>query len=256
MALTPSEEKRVERLLEQALLEGLREGQRRAFQAAIVVAASRVLGREVSDVVGKVAEGGPQGALRLLAGAVGTAYPERWREALEPILTAVMQASTERAAPVLGSFDLANPKMGEFFAGYVSELADNLSATSYENAIGTIREGIDEGLSNPDISRKLQERLPGLNASRADLIARNETHRAGVEASHLQAKESGVPMKGKTWLTAGDSRVRSEHEALDGVTVGLDEAFPNGVQTPGEEIGCRCVLTYEINFDALERLPT
>ena len=53
----------------------------------------------------------------------------------------------------------------------------------------------------------------------------------------------------KTWLTAGDADVRQSHKRLHGVTIGINEKFPNGLLYPGdpngppaEVIGCRCDL--------------
>ncbi len=253
MALSPSEEKKIEELLEQALLEGLREGQRRAFGATIKAAAARVLQREVSDVVGAFAEGGPQGALTALKAAARGLWQVRWRDALEPILSALMQGATEVRAPVFGSFGLENPVMREYLDGYTSELADTLSTTSYDNFERILRDGQRMGLSVPEVSRRLEEHLPEVNKARADLISRTELIRASNGASLQQAKASGVAT-GKRWLATMDERVRPEHLALDGVVVGIDEAFSNGLQVPGEP-NCRCTLTFEINFDALERLP-
>ena len=46
----------------------------------------------------------------------------------------------------------------------------------------------------------------------------------------------------RTWLTVGDDRVRDEHVAMNGQTVGFDERFSNGEMEPGEStFNCRCV---------------
>ena len=59
--------------------------------------------------------------------------------------------------------------------------------------------------------------------------------------------------KNKRWVTRHDDRVRSSHEALDGVSVPIDQPFqaeggalmfPGDRSAPiGEWINCRCVLT-------------
>ena len=58
----------------------------------------------------------------------------------------------------------------------------------------------------------------------------------------------------KTWHTMEDERVRDTHEYIDGMTVGIDEAFftydgdsaqfPGDFSLPQNSINCRCFLTY------------
>lgn len=243
------QQRAIEQALAQALTAGVQAGERRAYERVLLATAERVLGRELSDVAAMVAARGVSEALRLAGIAARELWPTRWREALQPVLGALATALTERAP--LPSFTLANPRMMSWLDEYTSELAGNLSETSYTNFERTLREAQEEGLSVPDTAKRIRERLPEVNANRARLISQNELHRTSIEATHMQVKESGVPIRGKTWKTAGDHRVRPEHRLLDGVTVGLDEPFPNGAQTPGTEIGCRCVLTYDIAIEEL-----
>ncbi|MBE3130023.1 MAG: hypothetical protein IMZ54_04790 [Acidobacteria bacterium] len=62
----------------------------------------------------------------------------------------------------------------------------------------------------------------------------------------------------KTWVTEGDDKVRESHAELDGVTIGLDETFDNGVDHPSDRDGepeevfnCRCWLTYDLTYGGL-----
>lgn len=228
----------------------IKAGEQRGLERALLAAASYVLGREVDDAARELARSGPETALRALAIAARETWPKRWKQVLEPMLMAVAGYAMENKAP-LPSFSVTNPRMASWLDGYTSELAGNLSNTSYENFKRTLGDALNDGLSVPNTTKLLRDRLPELNASRARLIAQNELHRSSVEASHLQIKESGVPIRGKIWRSAGDHRVRPAHRTLDGVTVGLDEPFPNGAQTPGTEIGCRCVLTYDVAVEKL-----
>lgn len=228
---------------------GVRAGEQKAYERVLLATAESVLGRELADVAAMVRQEGIGGSLRLVSIAARELWPERWRSALQPVLGAVATAITEQAP--LPTFTLANPRMASWLDTYTSELAGNLSETSYGNFERTLREAQEEGLSVPDTAKRLEERLPEVNANRARLISQNELHRTSIEATHMQVKESGVPIRGKTWTTAGDNRVRESHRALNGVTVGLDEPFPNGAQTPGTEIGCRCVLQYDIAIEEL-----
>lgn len=61
----------------------------------------------------------------------------------------------------------------------------------------------------------------------------------------------------KTWNTMRDSKVRKTHEAIDGMTIPIEEMFSvgnaelqypcdelNGFDYPEEVVGCRCTCTY------------
>lgn len=244
------EQRQLEGILEDALVAGIREGESRGLERALLSTASDVLGREVRSTASLVEREGSEEALRLLGIAAREEYPDRWKEALSGPLNAVMQAATEEAAPVMGSFTLANPKMREFFEDYTSELAANLSETSYENFERVLREAMEEGLSVADAAARLRQEIPELNKSRAELIAANETHAASISASDIQARESGV-VKTQTWRATKDGRTRDSHRALDGTEVGLDEEFPGGLH-PATEIRCRCYIEYGIDPALLE----
>ena len=77
---------------------------------------------------------------------------------------------------------------------------------------------------------------------RLRMIKRTEINRATMYGSHEHARDIGF--KTKTWYTAGDRRVRPSHRALSGVTVLMTEDFPGGISMPGQEVNCRCGLTY------------
>ena len=96
------------------------------------------------------------------------------------------------------------------------------------------------------------EALSGLNA------ARDEAMRQAVDSGELQ---SGAVTK--VWSATGDGRTRDSHAAMDGQTVGLNEAFisPSGARlmyptdsslgAPAEEvIACRCFWEQRVDFAA------
>ena len=66
--------------------------------------------------------------------------------------------------------------------------------------------------------------------------------------SQEAAKEAGATKK--TWhLGSGDNH-RASHLSLNGVTVGIDERFPNGLRyphapgPPAETVNCNCFATF------------
>lgn len=83
-------------------------------------------------------------------------------------------------------------------------------------------------------------------------IAETETHRDANEAALETAKKAGA--KNKTWQTMLDERVRSTHEYLEGMTVGIDEDFwtydndhasaPGMFELAENNVNCRCELVF------------
>lgn len=240
---------RQEQALADLIARSVREGERRATERLLTRTVRYVLGQEASEIVAELSTSGPTLTLTVLRRIAGTVWAERWKSALRPILGTVMEEATQPAAPVLGSF-AGNPKMAAYSDEYTSQLADTLSNTSYENFERILRDAQGEGLSVPEMSRRLEERLPEVNKSRAELISRTELVRSSNGAALKQAQESGV-VRGKRWVSAGDERVRKVHRELNGTVVGIDEPFPNGEQHPGSP-NCRCSLRFELDYEALQ----
>ncbi len=91
----------------------------------------------------------------------------------------------------------------------------------------------------------------GLKLKNGDLIARNELKAFNSELSKKRAENVGI--KKAIWRTAKDERVRSCHRLFEGkeYTVGKGLKCPDGntLIEPGEEINCRCVAEYIVEFD-------
>lgn len=92
-------------------------------------------------------------------------------------------------------------------------------------------------------------------AHRAEVITRTEMNRVFNDSSWQRIERSARDLPGleKTWVTAGDGRVRESHRRLNGVTIPVDEDFmvddrfpargPHDPRLPaGEVIQCRCRL--------------
>ena len=116
------------------------------------------------------------------------------------------------------------------------------------NVAGLILGGIAIGsviLANSNIKR-------WLGKERANLIALNEANWKWNNEEFFEAKET---KKTKTWHTALDERVRFDHMAVEGVTVGINEHFivggypmlyPLDGNAPIEQTAnCRCSVSYQ-----------
>lgn len=146
-----------------------------------------------------------------------------------------------------------------------------------KDIIYDIKKNIGIGLSNGDryttMAKRISECLDG-DYTKAIRIVRTETHRVRESGFNdaataindtLKQGTSGYVMA-KTWRTMKDERVRPakakgkarqyNHIKMDGVTIPQDELFvlPSGAtcQAPsqtgvaGEDINCRCYLSYDL----------
>lgn len=120
--------------------------------------------------------------------------------------------------------------------------------------ISEVRAGIDQGISYHEMAAKIDKAMGKYNG-RPETIARTETHRV-IETSKNDAMvevNKEIPQM-KIWRNAGDEKVRSSHEAMEGQKVPFDEPFelPSGAKAmyPGEsgiaseDINCRCIVEY------------
>lgn len=97
-------------------------------------------------------------------------------------------------------------------------------------------EGLERGQSGEQMASQLRERVK-VSRSRASLIVRNELGNAAAYAMQESQQHAGV--KHYVWYSAGDNRVRPEHQARDGKQFSWDNPPSDG--HPGQAIQCRCV---------------
>lgn len=115
----------------------------------------------------------------------------------------------------------------------------------------TVTLGLKEGSTYAQMSKRLNESLSG-QVVQPVRIVRTEGHRVISESKKDSldvAANKGLRMS-KTWMTARDERVRSQHSTMDGAIVLYDEYFimPDGASgfAPGmigsaqHDIHCRC----------------
>ena len=135
----------------------------------------------------------------------------------------------------------------------------------------TVQAAIDAGKPLPiETVDKLVDRYRS-NALkfRGDNIGRTETlsalNRGEYESVRQALERSDLPTSAarKVWKTARDNRVRPDHQAMQNVSVGIDEPFvlPDGSRmmhptdtslgaAAKEVVLCRCKAKYEIDFAA------
>ena len=128
----------------------------------------------------------------------------------------------------------------------------------------SIRAAIEgrRALTENEISRMVDRYRERYIKYRSVVIARTEAMRsvhAGSEEAFEQAADEGEIDRGeirRTWITAGDHRVRDSHVALNGIERGMNETFPawggplrypgDPRGAPSEVIQCRCAIATRI----------
>ena len=138
-----------------------------------------------------------------------------------------------------------------------------VTETTRRQIVNAVDRGYRDGLGQRGVADAILDLVPSLSSTRANVIARTETHGAANYGSQEAAKQTGLPMK-KEWVAAADERTRETHREADGSTVGMDDTFRVGdsdLQFPGdpsgaaeEVINCRCTLGYIIDDEALEAM--
>lgn len=153
------------------------------------------------------------------------------------------------------------------------------------DVIYNIRQEISVGISNGDRYETIANRVAGTlegDYKKSIRIVRTEAHRAREQGNHdsavnidkaLRQGHSGMIMT-KTWKTMKDERVRPnrryktkkgwrngkpgkyDHQKMDGICIPVEEEFelPSGAKTyapgqsgvAGEDINCRCYLSYKL----------
>lgn len=160
------------------------------------------------------------------------------------------------------------------FQSFIDEFVKLRTATQITTIVNTsqktvkrvisdfVNTSIRDGESLPTISKFLEERFGELSESSARRIARTEVGTASSNATLAAAKSIQAPSMVKEWVSANDSRVRSEGNAdhstvnAENGQIPIDDKFivfpdtpmdgPGDMGAPPEQvINCRCVLTFK-----------
>lgn len=98
-----------------------------------------------------------------------------------------------------------------------------------------VQRAVSSASPHPALAEQIEERF-GVAERHARLIARDQVSKFFGSMNHARQRELGVEKF--VWRTAGDERVRDEHEALDGQEFSYDDPPAEGL--PSEPVLCRC----------------
>ena len=100
---------------------------------------------------------------------------------------------------------------------------------------GAFIDAVRNGKSLPEVKALVKD-VYGVNAKRAELIARDQIGKLNGQLTAIRQQAIGVEKY--TWKSMDDSRVRPSHQDYDGQTFKWSEPPPEG--HPGQPIRCRC----------------
>lgn len=212
--------------------------------------------REIDRILARVAAGDAfviAAVRRILQDYLpGGTYHAQWLARYSRLIETTVNVGGNALAESVGfDFALSNPRVLSIVRQRAGALVANVTETTRASIRGATEVGRAQGLGTREIAKLIHESTFGeITKTRAQTIARTETVGAMNAGEHLAAVQSGV-LRSKTWLhqRVGDSR--PNHLAMDGLTIDIGAAFPNGLQHPHapgaparEVVNCRCSLLY------------
>jgi len=176
-----------------------------------------------------------------------------WRASASMVYGQIFTESKKKLGADIRPTVTANAVAADFIRTYGLAKITQISRTTLDD-IRLILAASAE-LSERDIARAIRDVAPTKSASRAQTIARTESHSAAAYAAQMSVESTGVEMR-REWVTAVDERAREDHIMADGQIVGMNEPFIVGdsaLMYPGDPdgsaeqvINCRCVIAYVV----------
>ncbi len=187
-------------------------------------------------------------------------WAPRFSDASRRNLEDAVEAGGSHALKVVGArfgFNLHNPATAQLLLERRQRFARKINETTWSD----LKQSLVEGMTKGETLREMQVRIADVmdiaKGFRTQNIARTEIvglYNAGAMQGYRQASVSG-----KSWLTAGDDRVRDAHYDLGekytaAHPIGIDEPFryggleadcPGAWGDPGMDCQCRCTVLPE-----------
>lgn len=182
----------------------------------------------------------------------------KWRQLGFDLMTDTFSDAAMEALDEIGvssMFDLTNPLVTQWLQQRAQRFAQRVNDTTWNDLQKTLSEGIDAGEGIDDLAERIKKIFKEASDGRARMIARTETIAASNAGGLEAARQSGV-VRGKTWFSALDERVRPSHTEAHGQLRGLDEEFvlssgatglaPGQMGMASEDVNCRCTMLWAL----------
>lgn len=119
-------------------------------------------------------------------------------------------------------------------------LTRTMFRSEQETLEAMLRDGA--GRTYKALAKDIEDRFD-ITTRHAETIARSQGSRLNSQVSTARMQSAGITQF--VWTTAGDERVRSRHDELDGETFDFDDPpvtnDDGDTNLPGEDYNCRCV---------------
>ncbi len=165
----------------------------------------------------------------------------------------------KRRAPI-GFNEEITELINAYFEGDILNFSEGITDTTRDLVRVVLSIAYEEGRSLNWVVDQLTTESYDLTRNRSRLIARTETVTATNQAGFFASAKTGLLTK-KIWLSAGDARVRLDHQLVNDSKIDMEDFFTvgdsrmlvpgarvqeNGLPTPAKEVcNCRCVCLYE-----------
>jgi SPP1 gp7 family putative phage head morphogenesis protein len=141
---------------------------------------------------------------------------------------------------IKGTFDMTSEDFQAMLGDRTNYLIDSLDSTSTDDLVNLIAQGKSEGMTNAEIADEIQSMFDDMSSARADTIANTEVANAMQTAELSTYADQGITEK--IWVTSEDDLVCSDCADLDGETIGIEESFSDGEDSPPDHPNCRCFI--------------
>lgn len=204
------------------------------------------LGKDVAD-----AATGDSGAIN----AAISKQSVEWKKTLSAVYLALIEdfgGQVEKSMPSLSErkFDPFSAYVKKWVSENAAAKVKTILDTQKEEMARLIQQGVDDNLTNAQISKSIRQFYTERASFFAQRVARTETAAAAGFGQHSAARDNGFGKK--IWLSSRDARTRDSHLSIDGEERDMNERYSNGLMYPGdpsgdpaETIQCRCVEIYK-----------
>lgn len=161
-------------------------------------------------------------------------------DGVTPLLGDLFQKEGTEALRSIGvqqAFGANKERVAKVLKKAISLMAEKYNETTLKDLEKTLKEGLNDGESLPELTDRVREIYEFSGKARAEQVARTESFRVANSATKEAWKQSGV-VKTLRWYTAVDERVCEFCDPLNGKIVEISENwFDKGDSLAGREGG-------------------
>lgn len=176
-------------------------------------------------------------------------FSDEMRPAIRDLLEETGRAATASLGLDDATFDVADPNAVKYAREQALRFAKFTLETTREELRTELADAIEAGETLSDIRKRIEDQYAEIDSTRAETIARTEALGAGQYGALEGFRQSEVVDK-KSWITTSESPRPSHQAAAAASPIPLGDAFPNGLQFPGDSstndageiVNCACGL--------------